>query len=187
MILESRERNCRTSSLVLASRRSVSPDSSSWSSSRSRSSVDAWVVPALSNCPCSSNCTIVSSRFPTSWLRACSNTFRNNVARRGSLGASRSAKRKNVLSNSRNCLSNSCSRCAKTAGEPVAGTADAGSSAKAIPSAPGDTITNSANRLWIQCPAAGRRARVGWGDLAGGGKERVMVAAEPRGPAVSAV
>ncbi len=108
-----RPRNCRTSSFSLASRLSVSPDSSSVSSSRSVSSALLWLAPAFSNWPFSSNCTIVSRRSPISASRACSNTLRNSAARRGSLGANRSASRRNVFSRSRNCCASSCSRVAR--------------------------------------------------------------------------
>ena len=108
-----RPKNCRTSSLSLASRLSVSPDSSSVSSSRSLSSAVVWLLPALSNWPFSKSCTIMSRRSPTSASRACSNTLRNSAARRGSLGASRSASRRNVFSRSRNCCASSCSRVAR--------------------------------------------------------------------------
>ena len=113
MSFESRPRNCRTSSFSLASRLSLSPDSSSVSSSRSVSSAPVWLVPALSSCPFSSSCTIVSRRSPISASLACSNTLRSRAARRGSLGASRSASRRNVFSRSRNCCATSCSRVAR--------------------------------------------------------------------------
>ena len=151
----SRPRNCRTSSFSLASRLSLSPDSSSVSSSRSVSSALLWLVPALSNCPFSSSCTIVSRRSPTSASRACSKTLRNSAARRGSLGASRSASRRNVFSRSRNCCASSCSRVARP---PAAAAAFAAGSAAAASAPPHAVIASRRHIATLNRPFPTTRA-----------------------------
>ena len=149
----SRPRNCRTSSFSLASRLSVSPDSSSVSSSRSVSIALLWLVPALSNCPFSSSCTIVSRRSPTSASRACSKTLRNSAARRGSLGASRSASRRNVFSRSRNCCASSCSRVARPPAAAAAFTAGFAAGSSAADAAPPDAaITRRRHSVTVNRP-----------------------------------
>ena len=161
----SRPRNCRTSSFSLASRLSLSPDSSSVSSSRSVSSALLWLVPALSNCPFSSSCTIVSRRSPTSASRACSKTLRNSAARRGSLGASRSASRRNVFSRSRNCCASSCSRVARppaAAAAFIAGFAAGSSAADAAP--PHAAITRRRHSVTINRPLSMKSQYIKSGD-----------------------